>query len=116
MNTALAESINGLYKTEVEARRPWRVANHVEAETAAYLDWFNNRRLYEYCGHMQPVKVLFLWRLQCQWSSIGSINIESPDSTGGIHGAVFIHCTMDGRQVPFGRAAQGLLVVLPVVS
>jgi putative transposase len=30
---------------------------HVEAETAAYVDWFNNRRLYEYCGDMPPVKL-----------------------------------------------------------
>ena len=46
-DNALAESINGLYKTElIKPRRPWRNANHVEAETATYLDWFNNRRLY----------------------------------------------------------------------
>jgi transposase InsO family protein len=40
----------------IKARRPWRNANHVEAETATYLDWYNNRRLYEYCGDMPPVK------------------------------------------------------------
>ena len=57
-DNSLAESINGLYKTElIKPRRPWRNANHVEAETAAYLDWFNNRRLYEYCGDMPPVKL-----------------------------------------------------------
>ena len=47
-----------MYKTElIKPRRPWRNANHVEAETATYLDWFNNRRLYEYCGDMPPVKL-----------------------------------------------------------
>ena len=57
-DNSLAESINGLFKTElIKPRRPWRNANHVEAETAAYLDWFNNRRLYEYCGDMPPVKL-----------------------------------------------------------
>ena len=57
-DNSLAESINGLYKTElIKPRRPWRNANHVEAETATYLDWFNNRRLYEYCGDMPPVKL-----------------------------------------------------------
>ena len=57
-DNSLAESINGLHKTElIKPRRPWRNANHVEAETAAYLDWFNNRRLYEYCGDMPPVKL-----------------------------------------------------------
>ena len=57
-DNALAESINGLYKTElIKPRRPWRNAAHVEAGTAEYLDWFNNRRLYEYCGDMPPVKL-----------------------------------------------------------
>ncbi len=57
-DNSLAESINGLYKTElIKPQRPWLNANHVEAETAAYLDWFNNRRLYEYCGDMPPVKL-----------------------------------------------------------
>ena len=57
-DNALAESINGLYKTElIKPQRPWRNANHVEVETATYLDWFNNRRLYEYCGDMPPVKL-----------------------------------------------------------
>jgi putative transposase len=57
-DNSLAESINGLYKTElIKPGRPWRNAAHVEAETAKYLDWFNNRRLYEYCGDMPPVRL-----------------------------------------------------------
>ena len=57
-DNSLAESVNGLYKTElIKPRRPWRNVAHVEAETAAYVDWFNNRRLYEYCGDMPPVKL-----------------------------------------------------------
>lgn len=54
---AFAESINRLQKTElIKLWRRWRNANHVEDETAAYLGWFNNRRLYEYCGDMPPVR------------------------------------------------------------
>ena len=57
-DNSLAESINGLYKTElIKPRRPWRNAAHVSAETATYVDWFNNRRLYEYCGDIPPVKL-----------------------------------------------------------
>lgn len=57
-DNSLAESINGLYKTElIKPRRPWRNAAHVSAETATYVDWFNNKRLYEYCGDMPPVKL-----------------------------------------------------------
>jgi len=57
-DNSLAESINGLYKTElIKPRRPWRNAEHVSAETASYVDWFNNKRLYEYCGDIPPVKL-----------------------------------------------------------
>jgi putative transposase len=57
-DNALAESINGLYKTGlIKPRRPWRNAAQVSAETAGYIDWFNNKRLYEYCGDMPPAKL-----------------------------------------------------------
>lgn len=57
-DNSLAESINGLYKTElIKPRRPWRNAAQVSAETAGYIDWFNNKRLYEYCGDMPPAKL-----------------------------------------------------------
>ncbi len=57
-DNSLAESINGLYKTElIKPRRPWFNAQQVSAETASYVDWFNNRRLYEFCGDMPPAKL-----------------------------------------------------------
>jgi putative transposase len=57
-DNSLAESINGLYKTElIKPRRPWRNAGQVSAETATYVAWFNNRRLYEYCGDIPPAKL-----------------------------------------------------------
>ncbi len=43
-NNALAESFNGLHKTELIHRRaPWRNVEHVEWATLNYVDWFNNR-------------------------------------------------------------------------
>jgi putative transposase len=54
-DNALAETINGLYKTEViEHRGPWRSVEQVEYATAEWVDWFNHRRLYEYCGDIPP--------------------------------------------------------------
>lgn len=54
-DNALAETINGLYKTELIKRRgPWRTVAHLEYATAEYIDWFNHRRLYEYCGDIPP--------------------------------------------------------------
>jgi putative transposase len=56
-DNALAESINGLYKTElIRHRGPWRTADAVEYATAEWVDWFNHRRLYEYCGDIPPAE------------------------------------------------------------
>ena len=54
-DNALAETINGLYKTElIKPRGPWRTVEEVEYATAEWVDWFNHRRLYEYCGDIPP--------------------------------------------------------------
>lgn len=54
-DNALAETIIGLYKTEViRGRGPWRGVEHVEFETLDWVDWFNTRRLLEPIGHMPP--------------------------------------------------------------
>ena len=56
-DNALAETINGLYKTElIKPRGPWRTVDAVEYATAEYVDWFNHRRLYEYCGDIPPAE------------------------------------------------------------
>jgi transposase InsO family protein len=56
-DNALAETINGLYKTEVIWRGgPWRHAEQVEFATLEWVDWFNNRRLLEPIGNMPPVE------------------------------------------------------------
>ena len=54
-DNALAESINGLYKTEVIRRQgPWHTVDAVEIATAEWVDWYNHRRLNEYAGDMPP--------------------------------------------------------------
>jgi putative transposase len=55
-DNALAETIIGLYKIElIKPRKPWRTIEEVELATAEWVDWFNHRRLYEYCGDIPPV-------------------------------------------------------------
>ena len=57
-DNALAETVNGLYKTElIKPRRPWRTVEQVEYATAEYVDWFNHRRLYENCGDIPPAEL-----------------------------------------------------------
>jgi transposase InsO family protein len=56
-NNALAETVIGLYKTEVIWRRgPWRHADAVEFATLEWVDWFNNRRLLGPIGEIPPVE------------------------------------------------------------
>jgi putative transposase len=55
---ALAETINGLYTTElIKKQGPWRGVDQVELATAEWVDWFNHRRLYEYCGDIPPAEM-----------------------------------------------------------
>jgi len=54
-DNAMAESVNGLYKTEViKHGGPWRSAEAVEYATFVWVDWFNNRRLLGPIGHVPP--------------------------------------------------------------
>ncbi|PWC95171.1 integrase [Azospirillum sp. TSO5] len=56
-DNALAETINGLYKTEVIRRRgPWRTVEAVEFATLEWVDWFNHRRLLEPIGNIPPAE------------------------------------------------------------
>ncbi|HEY3942424.1 MAG TPA: integrase core domain-containing protein, partial [Acidimicrobiales bacterium] len=56
-DTALAETVNGLYKTELIHRRgPWRSMEHVELTTTAWVSWWNERRLHEACAYVPPAE------------------------------------------------------------
>jgi putative transposase len=56
-DNALAESIIGLFKTEVIRRLgPWKSLEAVEFATLEWVDWFNNRRLLEPIGNIPPAE------------------------------------------------------------
>ncbi|CAI7976013.1 transposase [Frankia sp. Hr75.2] len=56
-DNALAESVNGLYKTELVYRRgPWRTFEELELATLEWVDWYNNRRIHSGCGNMSPAQ------------------------------------------------------------
>ena len=56
-DNALAESFNGLYKTElIRHTGPWRGLDDVEYATLEYVDWFNNRRLHGELGMLPPAE------------------------------------------------------------
>jgi putative transposase len=56
-DNALAESVNGLYKTElIRAQGPWRSVDQVELATAAWVAWWNAERLHGACGDIPPAE------------------------------------------------------------
>ena len=56
-DNALAETVIGLFKTEVIHRcSPWRSFEAVEFATLEWVDWFNNRRLLEPIGNIPPAE------------------------------------------------------------
>jgi putative transposase len=56
-DNALAESVIGLFKTEVIRQGgPWRNIDAVEFAVLAWVDWFNNRRLLEPLDYVPPAE------------------------------------------------------------
>ena len=56
-DNAMAESIIGLFKTELIRRQgPWRSLDAVELATLEWVDWYNNRRLFEAIGNIPPAE------------------------------------------------------------
>jgi len=56
-DNALAETINGLYKTELIHRRaPWKTRESVELATLEWVHWFNHIRLLESIGYIPPAE------------------------------------------------------------
>jgi transposase InsO family protein len=56
-DNALAESVIGLFKTEVIRRRgPWPSLEAVEFATLTWVDWFNTRRLLAPIGYVPPAE------------------------------------------------------------
>ena len=57
-DNALAEAVNGLFKTELIRRRgPWRTVEQVELATLEYVWWWNNARLHGELGLRTPTEV-----------------------------------------------------------
>jgi putative transposase len=46
------------YKTElIRPGEPWRTLDQVGLATAEWVDWFNHRLFYRYCGRVPPVEL-----------------------------------------------------------
>lgn len=73
-DNALAESVIGLYKTElIRKRGPWRGVDDVEFATLEYVDWFNNRRLLGPIGDIPPVEFEQAYYSREQSAAMGAV-------------------------------------------
>ncbi len=60
----MAESINGLYKSELiynETQGPWRTVEDVELATLGWVDWWNHRRILSSIDNMAPAEFEARW-------------------------------------------------------
>lgn len=56
-DNAMAEAVNGLYKTELIYRRgPWQTIEQVELATLEWVWWWNNQRLHGELGYRTPAE------------------------------------------------------------
>ena len=68
-DNALAETINGLYKTEVIHKDgSWRGLDDVEHATLIWVEWFNNRRLLRPIGDIPPAEYEMMYDQQTESS------------------------------------------------
>jgi putative transposase len=61
-DNALAESLNGSYKTELIKRAgPWRSCEQLNRATAEWVHWFNTKRISERNNYMTPADIEKIW-------------------------------------------------------
>ncbi len=92
-DNALAETINGLYKTEVIRKDgPWRGIDPVEYATLEWVDWFNNRRLLGPIGNIPPAEYEKMYYDQIETpAAVAGLN-PSTNRVSGEPGAVHSTC------------------------
>ena len=69
-DNTLAETVNGLYKTEViHHQKSWRHMVDVELATLNWVDWFNHRRLLGSIGYVPPAELEMAYYRQLEESA-----------------------------------------------
>ncbi|WP_321156638.1 integrase core domain-containing protein [Psychrobacter sp. LV10R520-6] len=69
LHNALAETVNGLYKTEVieYLKEQWSGVNDVELATIEWVDWFNKTRLHSTIGYVLPFEFESMYYDNLNW-------------------------------------------------
>lgn len=70
-DNALAESVIGLFKTEVVKKRaPWRTVDELELATARWVEWWNQRRLHRSLGDLPPAEFEAAYHAQSEAGAV----------------------------------------------
>jgi putative transposase len=82
-DNALAESVIGLYKSElITARGPWRTAHDVEVATLAWVHWWNHTRLLWPIGGVPPAEFEAEWPKANACTATGATRSDDLDRGG----------------------------------
>jgi putative transposase len=82
-DNALAESVIGLYKSElITTRGPWRGVDDVELATLAWVDWWNTTRVLWPIGGMAPAEFEANWLARRQNHPTGATRSDDLDRAG----------------------------------
>ena len=87
-DNALAESVNGLYKSELiynEHEGPWRTVEDVELATLSWVHWWNTERLLEPIGYVPPVEFEQIWRDTVETNALSRPESRSIGTGGTDH-------------------------------
>ena len=109
-DNAMAESIIGLFKTEViHLKGPWRHLEAVEFATLTWVDWFNTRRLLEPIGYVPPAEYEAAYYAELDAKSTtepgsrrGARRHPDPDDTAHGHAAERPHDVLRRIQTEVG--------------
>ena len=83
-DNALAESVIGLFKTEViKKRAPWKTVDEVELATARWVEWWNHRRLLGPVGDIPPAEFETAYHAQQTASVVASNQTPEPPKKPG---------------------------------
>ena len=96
-DNALAETINGLFKTKVIHRcGPWCSFEAVEYATLEWVDWFNNRRLLEPIGNIPPTEAEANFYVALERSDMAASlrQISLRQTRRGSHGHIWYPCDL----------------------
>jgi len=87
-DNAMAESINGLYKSELiynEHEGPWRTVEDVELATLSWVHWWNHQRILEPIGDVPPAEFEASWRDSRETGALSSPESPAKDFGGTDH-------------------------------